>query len=326
MQEHLLADARPQLEHPRLRHQAVEVHLLEVEGHQLLLLLGGQVADVDHDREPVGGRLRQGEGALAELDGVHGGDGEAERGQLVGLLADGDRAVLQALEERALRLEGDAVDLVEQDHLGRGEGAELGHEVAGRGVDHLEPDDLGRLQVGAALQAREPGPADGGEDDPEEGLADAGHPAQQQVPGVHLPPLLLVVGGGDLGQQHHVGEGLLALVADEGLAPLGDDGVVEVDGVLQVGVHGSAVACGGGRRCGGDGDDSGRRNADAAVGAYSTVSLRSQPGDQPGPQGRSWEGWGMLNVRVVHVNPRVARFTAAAREGKVGAAPVQSWT
>ena len=197
--------------------------------------------------------------ALAELDRVHGGDGEAEGRQLVGLLADGDRAVLQALEECALRLEGDAVDLVEQDDLGRGEGTELGHELAGRRVDHLEADDLGRLQVGAALQPREPGPADGGEDDPEEGLADAGYAAQQQVAGVDLALRLLVVGRGNLRHQHHVGEGLLPLVADEGLAALGDDGVVEVDGVLQIGVHGSTVVRGRWWRRGGRRRRAGRR-------------------------------------------------------------------
>ena len=58
-----------------------------------------------------------------------------------------------AFEKRALRLERDAVDLVEQDDLGLGERTELGHQLAGRRVDHLEADDFGRLQVGAALDA-----------------------------------------------------------------------------------------------------------------------------------------------------------------------------
>ena len=111
--------ARAQLDDALLRHQRVQAHLLEVEVHQLLLFLGRQVADVDHDREAIGGRFRQRERALAELDRVHRRDGEAERRQLVGRLADGDGAVLQAFEERALRLERDAVDLVEQDDFGR---------------------------------------------------------------------------------------------------------------------------------------------------------------------------------------------------------------
>ena len=91
-----------------------------------------------------------GKRALPELHRVHRRDREAERRQLVGRLADGDGAVLQALEKRALRLERDAVDLVEQDDLGLGERTELGDQLAGRRVDHLKADDLGRLQVGAA--------------------------------------------------------------------------------------------------------------------------------------------------------------------------------
>ena len=89
-----------------------------------------------------------------------------------------------------------------------GQRTELGDELAGGRVDHLEADDLGGLQVGAALDARELGVADRRENDAEEGLADAGHAAQQQVAGVDLPLLLLVVGGRNLRQQHDVGERL----------------------------------------------------------------------------------------------------------------------
>ena len=114
---------------------------------------------------------------------------------------------------------------------------ELGDELAGRRVDHLKADDLGRLQVGAALEARELRVADRGEDDAEERLADARHAAQQQVAGVDLPLLVLVVGGRNLRQQHDVGEGLFGVVADEGVARLGDDGVVQVDGFLEFWMH-----------------------------------------------------------------------------------------
>ena len=148
------------------------------------------------------------------------------------------RAVLQAFEKRALRLQRDAVDLVEQDDFGRRQRAELGDELAGRRVDHLEADDFGRLQVGAALEARELGVADRGEDDAEERLADARHAAQQQVAGVDLPLFVLVVGGRNFRQQHDVGERLRGVVADERLAAFGDDGVVEIDGFLEVRVHG----------------------------------------------------------------------------------------
>ena len=122
-----------------------------------------------------------GKRALAELDRVHRRDREAERRQLVGHLADGDRAILQPLEKRALRLERDAVDFVEQNDFGRGERPELGDELAGGRVDHLKADDLGGLQVGAPLEAGELRVADGGEDDAEERLADARHAAQQQI-------------------------------------------------------------------------------------------------------------------------------------------------
>ena len=192
---------------------AIQAHALEVEVHELGFLGGRQVADVHHDREPVGRRFRQRKRALPELHRVHRRDREAERRQLVGGLADRDRAVLQRLEERALRLERDAVDLVEQDHFGLRERAELGHQLAGRRVDHLEADDLGRLQVGASLQADELRVADRGEDDAEERLADARHAAQQQVAGVDLSLLLLVVRGRNLRHQHDVGERLGGVVA-----------------------------------------------------------------------------------------------------------------
>ena len=212
-------------------------HALEVEVDQLLLFLRRQVRDVDDDREPVGRRFRQRKRALPELHRVHRRDREAERRQLVGGLADRDRAVLQPFEERALRLERDAVDLVEQDHFRRGERTELGDELAGRRVDHLEADDLGRLQVGAALQARELRVADRREDHAEKRLADARHAAQQQVAGVDLPLLILVVGGRDLRQQHDVGEGLFRFVADQRVACFGHDGFVQVDGFLKLRMH-----------------------------------------------------------------------------------------
>ena len=144
-----------------------------------------------------------------------------------------------AFEERALRLQRDAVDLVEQDHFGRRHRTELGDQLAGRRIDHLEADHLGRLQVGAALEARELGVADRREDHAEERLADARHAAQQQVAGVDLPLLALVVGGRNFRQQHDVGERLGGVVADERLAALGDDGVVKIDGFLEVWVHGA---------------------------------------------------------------------------------------
>ena len=202
------------------------MHLLEVEADELLFFFRRQVGDVHDDREPIGRGFRQRKRALPELDRVHRRDREAERRQLVGRLADGDRAILQAFEKRALRLERDAVDFVEQDDFRRRERTELGHELAGRRVDHLEADDLGRLQIGASLDARELRVADRREDDAEKRLADAGHAAQQQVAGVDLPLLVLVVGRRNLRQQHDVGERLFGVVADERVAGFGDDRLV----------------------------------------------------------------------------------------------------
>ena len=99
VQKHALADHGPQLDDALLRQQRVEPHLLEVEVDQLLLLLGRQVADVDHGRKPIGRRFRERKRALPQLHRVHRRNREAERRQLVGRLADGDGAVLQAPRE-----------------------------------------------------------------------------------------------------------------------------------------------------------------------------------------------------------------------------------
>jgi len=108
---------------------------------------------------------------------------------------------------------------------------------ARRRVDHLETDHLGGLQVGASLKAGELRVADGGDDDAEKGLAHARNAAEQQVAGIDLPFLVLVVGRRNLRQQHDIGERLLGLVADQGLAGLGDDRVVQVDGFLELRMH-----------------------------------------------------------------------------------------
>jgi hypothetical protein len=95
----------------------------------------------------------RGKGSLSQLHRVHRRDRKTERRHLVGLLADGDRAILQPFEEGALGLQRDAVDLVEQDDFGRRERAELGDELPRRRVDHLKPDDS------RSAEGR-PGPAD----------------------------------------------------------------------------------------------------------------------------------------------------------------------
>ena len=145
----------------------------------------GQISDVDHDRETIRGRFRQWERPLPQLDRIHRRNGKAECWQLVGVLAHRDRPFLQALEKRALRLERDAVDFVEQNHFRRRERPELGDQLAGGGIYHLEPDYFSRLQVGSPLQPGELCVADGRQDDPEECLADT-EPRQQQVARIDL--------------------------------------------------------------------------------------------------------------------------------------------
>ena len=115
--------------------------------------------------------------------------------------------------------------------------AELGEELAGRGVDHLEPDDLGRLHVGPALDAGELRVADRRQDDAEEGLADAGDAPQQQVAGVDLALLLLVVGRGNFGEENDVRQDLGEVVSHQGLGALREDGLVEGDGFFEIRMH-----------------------------------------------------------------------------------------
>ena len=215
-----------------------EPNALEVEVHQLAFFLRRQIADVDHDREAIGCRFGERERALSQLHRVHRRNREAEGGQLVGRLADRHGAILQTFEKRALRLERDAVDLVEQDDLGLGERAELGDQLAGGRIDHLEADDLGRLQVGAALQARKLRVADGGEDHAEKRLADARHAAQQQVAGADLALFLLVVGRRNFREQDDVGELFRAVVTDEGLGAFREDRLVEGEGFFEIRMHG----------------------------------------------------------------------------------------
>jgi hypothetical protein len=96
-------------------------------------------------------------------------------------------------------------------------------------------------KVGASLDARELGIADRREDDAEERLADARHAAQQQVAGVDLPLLLLVVSGWNLRQEDDVGQDLGLGITDEGLATFRENGFVEGDRFLEVRMHGSAL-------------------------------------------------------------------------------------
>src|SRR5262249_27979713 len=93
----------------------------------------------------------------------------------------------------ALGFQRNAVDFVEQNNFSRCQGSELGNELSGGRIDHLESDDFRRLQVRASLEPGEFGIADGSQNNAEKCLADAGNTANQQVTRIYLPVLLFVV-------------------------------------------------------------------------------------------------------------------------------------
>ena len=234
MQEHVAGDGGSQLDYALLRYERAETHALEVEADELLLLFGRQIRHVHEDGEPVCCRFGKRKGALTQLHGIHRRQREAELGQLITHLAHGHRAILQSFEKRALRLHRDAVDLVKQDHLGRGQRAELGLQGAGRGIDHLKAHDFRRLQVCAALNTRELRSADRGENHAKERFAHSRHATQKQVARVHLTALIAVVARGNFREQHDVRERLLRAIADERLASLSDYCLMKLDGFLQI--------------------------------------------------------------------------------------------
>ena len=120
---------------------------------QLHLLLGGGIAHIDAQREPVQLCLRQGIGPVV-LDRVLGGDDHERVAHRVGPAFDGDLAFAHALEQCALRAGRGAVDLIgEQDMAEDRAGAEGESAVLGR-VDHA-PDDIGREQVRRELDPME---------------------------------------------------------------------------------------------------------------------------------------------------------------------------
>ena len=85
---------------------------------------------------------------------------------------------------------------------------------------------------------------------PKKVLPTPGTPRKQQVAGVDLPLLVLVVGRRNLGEQDDVRERLGGVVTDERLAAFRDDGLVELDGFLEVRMHDKRqiLSCFGGRQ------------------------------------------------------------------------------
>src|SRR3954447_2907446 len=117
------------------------------------LLRGARVAELEPDHEAVDLRLRERVGALV-LDRVLRGEDEERAGELVRVDVDGHHPLLHALEQAGLGLRRGAVDLVD-DHDVREDRARAELEALLALVVDAGADDVGRQQVGGALDARE---------------------------------------------------------------------------------------------------------------------------------------------------------------------------
>ncbi len=116
------------------------------------LVLEARVAERRAHEEAVELRLGKRERAL-ELDRVLGRQQQERLRHRPGVAVDGDLPLRHRLEQRRLRLRHRAVDLVDEDDVGEDRaGAEL--EVPLALVEDREAGDVGRLQVGRALDAR----------------------------------------------------------------------------------------------------------------------------------------------------------------------------
>ena len=122
-----------------------------------------------------------GSGNALLLDRVLRGEHEERLGQLARRAVDRHLLLGHRLEERRLRLRHRAVDLVDEEHV-REHRARAELEVAVALVEDGEPGDIGRLQVGRALDPRERGAFDAaGDRTREHGLRRAGHVLQQDM-------------------------------------------------------------------------------------------------------------------------------------------------
>ena len=117
------------------------------------LLVERRVAEGGADQEAVELRLGQREGSLL-LDRVLGRDDEERVGQRVRDAVDRDLVLRHALEQGRLRLRQRPVDLVDDEDAGEDRaGPEL--ELPRVRVPDREPGDVGRLEVGRALDPRD---------------------------------------------------------------------------------------------------------------------------------------------------------------------------
>ena len=133
------------------------------------------------DREPVELRLRQRERPLL-LDRVLGRENEERLLEPLGHALDRHLLLGHRFEQRRLRLRHRAVDLVDEQHVCEDRArAEL--ELARPLVEDRQAGDVGRLQIGRALDARErcAGDADG-QRARQHRLRGAGHVLEEDVP------------------------------------------------------------------------------------------------------------------------------------------------
>ena len=116
------------------------------------------------------------------LDRVLGREQDERLGQPACLAVDRDLALGHRLEQRRLRLRHRPVDLVDEQDVGEHRaGPEL--EVALLLVEDREPGDVGRLQIGRALDAGELHAFDRARDRAcEDRLRRSGHVLEQHVP------------------------------------------------------------------------------------------------------------------------------------------------
>jgi hypothetical protein len=124
--------------------------------------------------------LGQGVSALL-LDGVLGGQHQERFGQRVGFVAQGHLSLLHGFQERALHLGWRAVDLVGQDQVGEHRPL-LGNEFLLFLVEDQGPQDVGGQEIGRELDALEFGFNGRGQGFDGQGLGQAGHAFDQDVP------------------------------------------------------------------------------------------------------------------------------------------------
>ena len=148
------------------------------------LLEHARVAERGAEQEAVELRLRQRERALV-LDRVLGREQEERARQLAGLAVDRHLALGHRLEQRRLRLRRRAVDLVDEEDV-REDRPRPELEVARLLVEDGHAGDVGRLQVGRALDPRDRDAVDAAADRAgEHRLRGAGHVLEQHVAAAH---------------------------------------------------------------------------------------------------------------------------------------------